>query len=247
MMLRVYSIMTVAAIALAPAPFVMARPTEGLQDERAMLEALVTRAEDYEAIKRVSYAFGYYRDELMVDEMLGLFTGGASVDYANGKYVGKGSLRRLFESDRFRPSEAVGATALPPNILNDHIMMRPVITIEADGRTAKARLKDWNMLGVHGKWQVESSGIYEFSYAKIEGAWKITKLAYCTRYSHPYLTSLRDVPLPERAPAEPKFYPSDRNGPDRQTDFACPPWPHPSMAPPLHYPNPGTGELIHRP
>lgn len=211
------------------------------------LEATVREAEDIQDIERLTFIFGYYRDKFFDDEALSLFSDNAVVNYANGKYVGKGSIRRLFLGNRFKLPEAVGKQGPQRGLLNDHILMMPVIDIAPGGQFAKARFKDWVFQGVSHKSQTMSSGLYEFEYAKQDGVWRISMMAYCTRFSHPYETNPRDIPLPERERPEPAFFPTDSDGPDKQTDYACPPWPHPSIAPPFHYPHPVTGDYIRRP
>jgi SnoaL-like domain len=211
------------------------------------LEAKIVRAEDVEAIKRLTFVFGYYRDKFFYDEALALFTEDAVIDYAGGKYLGKPSIRRLLGTSRYTLPEAIGKRGPQSGLMNDHILMEQVITVSPDGRTANARFKDWNTQGVFGKSQTRSSGVYENEYRKMDGVWKISAMAYCTRYANPYLVNPRDIPAPNDSPATPEFYPRDRNGPDRQSNYACHEWPHPGVSPPLHYPHPVTGDYIHRP
>lgn len=211
------------------------------------LEAKIVRAEDVEAIKRLTFVFGYYRDKFFYDEALALLTDDAVVDYAGGKYLGKASIRRLLRSSRYTLPEAIGKRGPQFGVMNDHILMEQVITLSPDGREAKARFKDWNTQGVFGQSQTRSSGVYENEYRKMDGVWKISAIAYCTRYANAYLVNPRDIPAPNDAPATPDFFPRDPNGPDRQSNYACHEWPHPGVSPPLHYPHPVTGDYIHRP
>jgi hypothetical protein len=236
-------LLALGAAATSPAAEAQA-PSAGELDA---LEAKIVRAEDVEAIKRLTFIFGYYRDKFFYDQALSLFTEDAVVDYAGGKYLGKPSIRRLLRSPGYTAPEAMGRSGPQFGVMNDHVLMEQVITLTANGRTAQARFKDWNTQGVFGKSQTRSSGVYENEYRKTDGVWKISAMAYCMRYANAYLVNPRDIPAPNDAPATPEFFPRDPNGPDRQSNYACHEWPHPGVSPPLHYPHPVTGDYIHRP
>ncbi len=211
------------------------------------LDALVTRAENVYSIKKLIFVFGYYRDKFLDNQVLSLFSDSAVADADGGKYIGKDSVRRLITGAHFKMAEAVGKQGPQRGLLDDHIMMQEVIDVDPGGLSAKARFKDWFQQAVYGKSQTMGSTVYEARFRKEGGVWRFTALTYCTRYSYPYLGNLRDTPLPDIAPPVPKFYPADPNGPDRQSNTACHPWPYPGIRPAFHYPHPVTGDWIHKP
>ena len=211
------------------------------------LDALVTRTENIYSIKKLIYVFGYYRDRFLDDEVLSLFTDSAVADADGGKYIGKNSVRRLITGPHFKMAEAVGKQGPQPGLLNDHIIMQEVIDVDPSGVSAKARFKDWFVQAVHGKSQTMGSMIYEGEFRKEDGIWRISALTVCPRYDYPYLGNLRDTPVPNIAPPVPKFYPADPQGPDRQSNTACHPWPFAGITPPFHYVHPVTGDRINKP
>lgn len=213
----------------------------------AQIEADVTRAEAVEAIKRVTYMFGYYRDARMYDAAQSLFTDDATYDFIDGQYVGKSSIVRLFGSKRFNPEGAVRGQDNPA-ILNDHAMLQPVITLDADGQGAWARFKELVFEGMHGKSQTYALGVYENRYRKDSaGKWKISGVRYCYRLRMPYQASIFTLPdRPVTSPV-PTFYPKDPEGPDRQISFACHLYPDVGLNPPFHFNHPVTGEHLQKP
>jgi hypothetical protein len=211
------------------------------------LEAQVVRAENVEAIKRLTHIFGYLRDKFYDDEMLELFTDDAVVDFKGGKYIGKESVRRLFTGPRYKPQEAVGRQGPQPGIINDHILMQHVITLSDDGLSARARWKEWAQRGVHGVRQTYLTGVYENTYRKVDGVWRISAMAYCTRFETPYLLGIFEREEPPAFRPVPTFYPQDPLGPDKQSNYACHEYPHVGVNPPMHYPHPVTGDWNYKP
>lgn len=210
------------------------------------LDRLVTRLEDIEAVKRLQYVYGYYQDKFLVEQLVGLFSDNATADYDGGKYLGKRSISRLF-LNKFTMSEALGKQGPQYGILNDHYVMQGVIDVAADGKSAKARFKDFVIQGVYSKSQSVSAGIYENEYVKENGVWKISSLVYCEGWRRPYLVGFADVPFPAYPPHYPILYPKDPVGPDRISNYSCHPFPYPGITPPMHYPNPVTGYFIYKP
>src|SRR5690606_4794742 len=79
-----------------------------------------------------------------------------------------------------------GRTGLSPGVLSIQTQLSPVITLAPDGRTAQGR---WRVLiqdaeyGSSANW---GSGVYENSYVKQDGAWKISRLKLYVRFHVPY-------------------------------------------------------------
>ncbi|MGY1411009.1 MULTISPECIES: nuclear transport factor 2 family protein [unclassified Luteimonas] len=240
------TICTVAAIVLASAAATATAsvPTTGQLDK---LEHEVVRAEDVAAIKRLTYAFGYYRDKFLDDQTLRVFTDDAEYHIFNGRYRGRDSIGRLLASARYRPEGAPPRVQGPQHgVLNDRILLQHTITVADDGQSAKIRFKDWTQQAVHGVNQTYSLGAYEGQLVKVDGQWLYRRLVECTRYSVPYLTSYLDMPLPEPGPV-PEFYPGDPDGPDWYTNEGCHQFPNYGLSPKPHFVHPVTGEPYHKP
>jgi hypothetical protein len=234
----------VAWIASMPLVVSSAEPSS---EEIAQLESLVTLAEDVEAIKRLTFIFGYYRDNWMDEELLKLFTSDAELDVASGKFIGKASLRRAFDQPPFKPTDLRGRTGPRPDRLNDHILMQHVITVDDEGVTARARWKEFNTTAVIGQSQHIGSGVFENQYLKQDGEWRISAMAYCVRYERPYLAGAQEAPTNKDPPPVPEFYPANPLGPDRQSNYACQTFPDAGISPPFHFSHPVTGETIRKP
>ncbi|MEO6040629.1 MAG: nuclear transport factor 2 family protein [Croceibacterium sp.] len=211
------------------------------------LYAEVVHAEDIQAIKRLTNVYGYYRDALRRDDMLTLFTDDASYDTGNGKYIGKGSIERLFKGDRFDLPLANLADGDLKGKLNEHVMMQGVITIAPDGLAAKARFKDFAFQAISKESQTYSVGQYENSYRKVDGVWMIQEIRHCYRLKMPYDASSVSFPKSPVYTRVPQFYPEDPNGPDRQSPYACHLYPDAGVDPPLHFDHPVTGERLQKP
>lgn len=221
-----------------------AAPTSAQLDT---LEREIVRAEDVEAIKRLTYTFGYYRDKFLDDQALAAFTDNAEYHILNGRYKGKASIARLFASARYRPEGATPKVQGPQQgILNDRILLQHTITVADDGQSAKIRFKDWTQQAKHGVNQTYSLGAYEGQLVKQNGQWLYSRLVQCTRYSVPYLTSYLDIPLPTPGPV-PTFYPKDPDGPDWYTNEGCHQFPNYGLSPKPHFVHPVTGEPYNKP
>lgn len=58
--------------------------------------------------------------------------------------------------------------------------LQTLVTVAADGMTARARTREWNMTGQYqaegsGRW---SEGVYKNRYVKVNGEWRIAALHY---------------------------------------------------------------------
>jgi len=219
-------------------------PTAGSLEE---VHAELVHAEDVQAIKRLTNIYGYYRDALRREDMLTLFTDDASYDTGNGKYIGKASIARLFKSDRLDFPVANITDGDLKGRLNEHVMLQGVITVAPDGQTAKARFKDFTFQAVSGESQTYSLASYENSYRKVNGVWMITEIRHCYRLKMPYEGTHEDFSTSRVYTPVPTFYPDDPEGPDRQSPYACHPYPDAGVNPPFHFDHPVTGERLIKP
>lgn len=150
----------------------------------AELDALTVRVEKLEgarAIKKLQRAFGYYVDRGLWKDAADLFADDGSIELGiDGVYVGKARieeyLRRLHG----------GQEGLIYGQLNEWVTLQPAVFVAEDGHSATARWRDHGMLGQykqHAEWR---DGIYENTYVKEGGIWKIDALHLYVNFVAPY-------------------------------------------------------------
>jgi hypothetical protein len=205
--------------ATAPGPL----PSQAQIDRR--LQAL----EDAEAIERLHNAWGYYIDRWQWNEAADLFAENGTQELGlRGVYVGRARVRASLE--------LFGPPGLRQGEVFDHVMYQPVIHVADDGRTAKARVREFSMEGRYGVEARIGGGIYENEYVKEGGVWKIAR-------QHLYTTFIGDLEKgwakgPINSPGASSTLPPD--APPTFTYEAFPTY----YVMPFHYPNPVTGAPV---
>ena len=197
------------------------------------LEADIERAEDVSAVKRLQRTYGYYLDKGMWADLAEFFAADAVANYPAGVYIGKESIRRhLFMNVG---GGEMGEIGLGDNRLYNHMNIQPVVHLDPGGQTAKGRWRAFAMFGSLGRGATWAEGVYEMTYAKEDGVWKIKTLDYHSGFGAPYTTGwVNPGPRQARGP---------RNLPhpaDRERNMPCEGFPEACLAP-FHYGNPGTG------
>ena len=140
-----------------------------LQQRMDRLEAAVQASEGVRAVKRLQYSYAHYLDSGLWNDLADLFTENAEGQFPSGTVSGKDNLRKYFMDRAGRTT-----LGLAEGQLNVHLMMQPIITLGANGTTAKAAWHEKAMLGQFGKSATWSGGIYENDYALENGIWKIS-------------------------------------------------------------------------
>lgn len=220
------------AFALAQQP---AQAQRGIDADIDALTERVEKLEGTRAIKKLQRAFGYYVDRGLWGEAADLFTDNGSIELGiDGVYVGKHRieeyLRRLHG----------GQEGLIYGQLNEWITLQPAVFITGDGRSATARWRDHAMLGQykeHAEWR---DGIYENTYVREEGIWKIESLHLYVNFVVPY-----DKGWARLEPGEGLVRSAASVGfpPDRGPTVTYPPFPAPQV-PPFQALHPVTGEPV---
>jgi hypothetical protein len=197
-------------------------------EELASLHARAMRVSDEQAIKRLQRSFGYYMEEALVEEVLALLSEDASIEYArDGVYQGKPRVQEYLYALNG------GKSGLSQGKLQEYLQLMPVISVAADGLTAKARWRGIMLFGDMNKGEASwGEGPFENEYVKIDGIWKISKI-------HWYQTIL--VPFKggwgHSEDLNQGIWVSDILPPDKPSTFDKGSWPT-TFLPPFSFVNP---------
>ena len=227
-----------AMACLAAAAVLGAAMPAAAQDVDAEIAALTLRVERLEgtrAVKKLQRAFGFYVDRGLWGEAADLFADDGTIELGvDGVYVGKARIREYLM--RLHG----GQEGLIYGQLNEWVTLQPAITIADDGMSATARWRDLGMLGQykrHAEWR---DGIYENTYVREDGVWKIKSLHLTINFVAPYERGwARLQPGEGMVQSEAsKAFP-----PDRPPSTSPAPFPEPQV-PPFQAPNPVTGRRV---
>lgn len=192
----------------------------------------IERLKDQDAIENLQATYGYDFDKYLWKQVATLFTAAGTFEYGQrGVYVGRDHIRRallLFGPEGQRRGG-----------LNNHMQLQSVVTVDPDGRSAKARWRGMVQLGKAGEAGQWGEGVYENSYAKEGGVWKIASL-------HFYVTGFTDYDLGWTKSAIPMEGASAVLPPDRPPTEIYRSYPG-VYIPPFDYPHPVTGRPIDLP
>jgi hypothetical protein len=195
----------------------------------------VEKLEGVRAVKKLQRAFGYYVDRGLWQQAADLFADDGTIEIGlDGVYVGKQRIHDYLEK------LGGGQPGLIYGQLNEFVTLQPVIDVSADGRSAKARWRDLGMLGQYKKHAEWRDGIYENTYVKEDGVWKIKSLHLYVNFVAAYERGWARLTPGEglvRSQASVDF------PPDRGPSSTYAPFPA-SQFPPFQAPNPVTGRLV---
>jgi SnoaL-like domain len=207
--------------------------------------------QDIHDIRRLQHAYGYYIDKCLYDETVDLFAEDGEVWFMGAKFKGRAGVRRLY-CNRFRQRFTGGINGPVPGFLLDHPQLQDIIDVAPDRRTALGRARSFMQAGRHVDhadssregWvprQWWEGGIYENTYIKEDGVWKMKILNYRPVWHADFETGWANT-KPNYVPFFTKTYPEDPNGPDELMNPMPELWPATDVVP-FHYPHPVTGKM----
>jgi hypothetical protein len=145
------------------------------------LTARVERLEGTRAVKKLQRAFGFYVDRGLWGEAADLFTDDGTIEIGiDGVYQGKERIREYLR--RLHG----GQEGLIYGQLNEWITLQPAVAVASDAMSATGRWRDHGMLGQYKTRAEWRDGIYENTYVKEEGVWKIKSLHLYVNFLAPY-------------------------------------------------------------
>ena len=159
-------------------------PVDGLaaiQVRMAQLEIQLHKARAIRDIKRLLYSYAHYAELGLWFDLGDLFATNGIAHYAQGDFRGPESLRKFYLQELGR-----GQLGLAEGRIYPHIMIQPVVTVAADGRTARGRWHVIAMLGSYGGSASWAGVVYENRYVFEDDVWKISELSYNSQYSGRY-------------------------------------------------------------
>jgi hypothetical protein len=145
------------------------------------LENTLHKAEAIRDIKRLQYSYAHYAESGLWSDLGDLFATNGIAHYAQGDFRGPESLRKFYLQELGR-----GQLGLADGRIYPHIMIQPVVTVAADGKTARGRWHVIAMLGGYGTSASWAGVVYENRYVFEDGVWKISELSYNSQYSGRY-------------------------------------------------------------
>jgi hypothetical protein len=161
---------------------------ETLESRLARLERLVEKQqkkiddlEDIEAIRRLQYAYNYYVEHMLGEDIIDCFADDPDVklNWLEGQWLGKEGVRKYFAR------AASGDN--PAGFLHQLAPTAGLITLNPDGKTARGRWYVFGGVFTPDKGKVKSgvlvSGIYEMTYIREDGIWKILQIYWFIPYS----------------------------------------------------------------
>lgn len=209
------------------------------------------RREDELDVRKLQHLYGYLIDKCLYNETADLFTDDGEVRFFGGVWRGKAGIRRLYV-DRFQARFTHGTNGPIDGFLLDHPQLQDIVDINPDGVTAHARARSMMQAGRHkdyadpsnpmlGARQWWEGGIYENTYKKVDGIWRIQILNYMPQWHADFDKGWANTPA-EYVPFPKITYPEDPTGPDALIEDHWL-WPTHKLVP-FHMPHPVTGKEI---
>jgi len=160
-----------------------------IQARMTQLESNLHKASAIRDIKRLQYSYAHYAELGLWLDLGDLFATDGVAHYTQGDFRGPENLRKFYLQELGR-----GQLGLAEGRIYPHIMIQPVVTVAADGKTARGRWHVIAMLGSYGASASWAGVVYENRYVFEGGVWKIHELSYSSQYGGRYSPPALTVP-----------------------------------------------------
>ena len=196
-----------------------------------LLSARVERLEDVNAIRKLHYAYGYYIDVCMYDEVVDLFARDGEAIFLSGIYRGREGVTRLYKT-WFQNFFTGGKPGPVDGFLLDHFQMQDIITVADHGASAQGRFRALLAGGSHDSWEEKpeglprqfwEAGVYENDYVREEASGRSGGRPHQWQADYEAGWATRSAPQPS-----PPF--PNPLGPDELLDIKRPMWPKRAMS-----------------
>ena len=203
--------------------------------------------EDIQAIRKVQHAYGYYMDKCLYEQVVDLFADDGEVVFGNGVFKGKAGVRRLY-LEMFRKNFTGGKEGPVTGFLLDHPQLQDIVDVSPDRSVAHGRFRVLMQAGSHESrkdappglpQQWWEGGIYENTYRRDNGIWKIQRLNYHVAFQGHFEDGWRHWQAGSELTV--KTFPENPSGPDEMLANGLKSWPETPVVP-YHYANPVTGK-----
>lgn len=195
----------------------------------AELNQRIALLDDVQQVERLQNAFGYYFDARNWEEAGAMFTSSATMERGQrGVYVGK---------ERVNQSLSLyGEPGLHAGNVHQNIYYQNAIHVAPDGQSAQARFRTLNLYGDYNSAATLGGGVFENTYVKENGVWKIQS-------DHLYTTFIADYDGGWSHGALPVEGASESLPPDNKPTLEYAAFPT-YYTFPFHYAHPVTGATI---
>lgn len=196
-----------------------AQPSVGAKPS---MEQRIKAVLDTNELERFYSIYGYQQDKSLYFENIELFVDkGAEAVFQNAEYRGKEGLARFWYGHWAHLTH--NAFVPVDGLMNDHLLFQPIVTLGADGQSARLRGHGRGYITsyqgkirvgqstdgftdkfVDEKGQQQSMGplalvqdyIYEHSFVKENGTWKLKRWTLCIYATGKYGRGYADLPIP---------------------------------------------------
>ena len=203
--------------------------------------------QDVLAIRTLQHTYGYFIDKCLYDEVVELFAEDSETRFLGGIFRGQAGARRLY-GGVFRNKFAEGRNGPARGQLLEHLTLQDVIDVAADRGSARGRFRCFMQGGSHDSArdqmpQFWEGGVYENTYVREQGVWKIKALHYNPLFNCSFEQGWAHTAPGYAVPLYSVTYPQDPLGPDLLTHEPPSIWPDTTVVP-FHYLHPATGRRI---
>jgi hypothetical protein len=222
-----------------------------LRAEVDRLSRTVGMIEDAQAVRRVQFAYGYFMDKGLYQQVVDLFAEDGEVRFMGGIFRGRSrGVKRLY-IDRFRTTFTRGRNGPVYGMLLDHLQLQDIVDVAPDRASARGRFRGFLQGGSHVSrpdapanipQQWWEAGVYENEYVREDGVWKIKVLDYRLAWQADFEKGWAHSE-PYDGPFFTRTFPDDPAGPDEITAERPPFWPDTGLVP-FHFAHPVTGQPI---